>query len=618
MTTDTQNPKSNEKAAPAETPEPDTLQAAPLAMGAALGPNVISRLLGTSDSGYTYLANEGTIVVQEYFPVQFAVRDTDGVSLLLCDAQFNSDFEQGLTEFLRLARVLSQLDHPGRVAHYEENDGAAWYSIDLPVRASLADLLETGQRLPEETLKAILYSAITYLDAAHDAGGLHLELTPARILLANEDQLVICGFSTDKFHYPPPDAHSVHDFRAPELASFRGQLGQWTDYYALGAILYHGVCRTAPVDALVRLEAADKGLGDPLPAAVNTGKGFFSLSILSLIDCLLRLDPIARPQNAAELIAALDSDPLLPLEDADPPGLSIGLEKTGSPARSRDRDRKTSVGDESHDPAANRVRGASAIVLSAFDKTKNVLDTPNPVPGDRKNINFFGHEASETNTQGSRREPLIAGGLHDSEKHGVIHTGLSGDRTPLTIADDLENAGHVLIDPEFDDLSLPPQRRESVKASTRTRAGFDGKKLLEQLSAPLRAYSVRFGIGVLLVLTAVYLLYLLVTPPGAHDIRPSSTTIEIIGATDLTPSDSPGFVDSQTVFPEDAGQSEVAEFAREDDLARANAYRDAETLLRLSGPHLARAQTYLKDGHLISPPDANAYSEFRAVLKMDP
>ena len=100
MTTDTQNPQPGENTAPAETPEPDTLQAHPLVPGSALGPNIISKLLGTSDSGYTYLANDGATVVQEYFPIQFAVRDTDGISLLLCDAQFNSDFEQGLTEFL--------------------------------------------------------------------------------------------------------------------------------------------------------------------------------------------------------------------------------------------------------------------------------------------------------------------------------------------------------------------------------------------------------------------------------------------------------------------------------------------------------------------------------------
>ena len=618
MTTDTPNLQPGEKAAPAETPEHDTLQAAPLAPGATLGPNIISKLLGASDSGYTYLANDGATVVQEYFPLQFAVRDTDGVSLLLCDAQFNSDFEQGLTEFLLLARVLSQLDHPGRIAHYEENDGAAWYSIDLPVRASLADLLHTGQRLPEETLKTILYSAITYLDAAHDTGGLHLELKPARILLADEDQSVICGFSTDKSHYPPSDAESVPDFRAPELASFRGQLGRWTDYYALGAILYQGVCRVAPVDALVRLEATDKGLSDPLPMAVDAGQGFFSHSILSLIDRLLRLDPTLRPQNAAELIAALDPETAPDSDDTEPPDLSIEIDQAVRQASGGANDPRDASSDRPLDAMVNRVRGASTIVLSALDKTQNLVKTPKPVAPNLENTRLSRQGINKASTQNSRREPLIAGGLHDPENHGVSRNQVSDDQTPLQIADDLETAGHVLTNPEFDDFSLPPQRRRSAAAPAKTPAGFDGKKLLQKLPAPLRAYSVRFTLGVLLILIGVYLLYLLVTPPGAHENGPSNTTIEIIGATDLTPSNISDIEIAQAQFTDVAEKSNAAEFAREDDLARANAYRDAEKLSRLSKPHLARARTYLDEGHLISPPDANAYSEFRTVLKMNP
>ncbi|HCX87216.1 MAG TPA: hypothetical protein DG761_04270, partial [Gammaproteobacteria bacterium] len=461
MTADTQKPQPGEQTAKADSVEHDAPRATPLAPGTTLGTNTISRLLATSDSGYTYLANEGTIIVQEYFPLQFAVRDTDGVSLLLCDAQFNSDFEQGLTEFLLLARVLSQLDHPGRVGQYEENDGAAWYSIDLPVRASLAELVETGQRLPEETLKTILYSAITYLDAAHDAGALHLELTPARILLAEEDQLVICGFSTDKFHYPPPDQSSAHDFRAPELASFRGQLGRWTDYYALGAILYQGACRTAPTDALARLEAADNGLADPLTAAEDAAQGFFSESILALIDRLLYLDSAKRPQNSAELIEALDPETGPAPGEAQTPDLNAEISRA-------DTEDPSAAVPTSGMSVANRVRGASAIVLNALDKTKSAVKATNPTPPDRRKTQSPSHQTAETRAHASRREPVITGGLHDpgkgSPSPGTAPTG----RTPLKIADDVESAGNVLTEPDFDDFSLRAQRPESVRSSRST------------------------------------------------------------------------------------------------------------------------------------------------------
>ena len=279
MTADSHTEPNAGASTSADNRNPDELRATPLQTGAQLGNNIISRMLVQADSGFTYTANNGGVVIQEYFPLQFAVRDQDGVSLLLCDADFNPDFEQGLSEFLLLARVLSQIDHPGRISRYEERDGTAWYAIDLRIRASLADLLNTGERLPEETLKTILYSAVTYLDAAHDAGALHLELSPQRILLADEDKLLICGFNTDKLHYPAEDKSNGHDYRAPELASFRGQLGRWTDYYALGAILYQGACRVGPTDALTRLSVTDRGQDDPLVPAIEAGKDYFSASI---------------------------------------------------------------------------------------------------------------------------------------------------------------------------------------------------------------------------------------------------------------------------------------------------------------------------------------------------
>ncbi|MDP7489129.1 MAG: hypothetical protein QGG10_01320, partial [Arenicellales bacterium] len=284
----------------------EKLSPAPLATGTRLGDYQITRVLAQTDNGFTYAANDGAALVQEFFPHQFALRDYDGISLLLCAETFNTDYEQGLSEFLLLARVLSQIDHPGRVVHYQEQNDTAWYAVELKPRASLADLLKTRQRLPEASLKTMLYSALTYLDAAHDAGALHLELTPKRILLSDEDKLVICGFNTDKLHYPQADESEAADYRAPELTSFRGQLGRWTDFYALGAICYQGIARSAPPSADTRLQASDQDIDDPLIPAIEAGKGYFSREFLQIIDRLLVLNPADRPQSAAQIVEWLD------------------------------------------------------------------------------------------------------------------------------------------------------------------------------------------------------------------------------------------------------------------------------------------------------------------------
>ncbi|HJP07061.1 MAG TPA: hypothetical protein QF882_06375, partial [Arenicellales bacterium] len=47
-------------------------QTVPLAPGTQIGDHTICRLLAKADSGFTYSADDGHIVIQEYFPLQFA------------------------------------------------------------------------------------------------------------------------------------------------------------------------------------------------------------------------------------------------------------------------------------------------------------------------------------------------------------------------------------------------------------------------------------------------------------------------------------------------------------------------------------------------------------------
>ena len=105
----------------------------------------IKGLLSQTRSGYTYAANGGTALIQEYFPRDIAIRDSDGTSVLLYDEAANPSYEHGLSQFLLLARILSQIDHPGRVVHYQEQHDTAWYAMNFEPRASLGDLLGCRQ-----------------------------------------------------------------------------------------------------------------------------------------------------------------------------------------------------------------------------------------------------------------------------------------------------------------------------------------------------------------------------------------------------------------------------------------------------------------------------------------
>jgi TPR repeat protein/serine/threonine protein kinase len=280
----------------------------PLTPGTWLGEYEIGELLNQTRSGYTYAANRGTVLVQEYFPSEIAIRDLDGTSVLLHNEGENSSYEHGLSQFLLLARVLCQIDHPGRVVHYQEQHDTAWYAVNFEPRVPLGDLLNAGKRLPEESLQAILDATLIYLDVAHQNEIFHLELGPEQLILSSEEELVLCGFNVARLLGADLDKQEAAYYFAPEHLHTAGRLGPWTDFYSLGSILYQGLDPKIPPTAARRLTALHAGRADPLIPATKLGKGYYSEEFLQVVDWLLHISTGDRPKSVEHLIRDIDPD----------------------------------------------------------------------------------------------------------------------------------------------------------------------------------------------------------------------------------------------------------------------------------------------------------------------
>jgi serine/threonine protein kinase/tetratricopeptide (TPR) repeat protein len=280
----------------------------PVAPGTWLGEYKIEGLVSQSRSGYTYAANSNTVLIQEYFPCDIAIRDSDGTSVLLQDESENPGYEHGLSQFLLLARILSQIDQPGRVVHYQEQHDTAWYAIHFEPRASLKDLLGLGKRLPENALQSILDAALIYLDAAHQHEIFHLELGPGQLILSAEEELIICGFNVARLRGPVLGDKETAYYFAPEHLHTAGRLGAWSDFYSLGAILYHGLDPRIPPTAARRQAALQAEKIDPLVPAAKLGKGYYSGEFLEIIDWLLEISTGDRPISVEHLMRELDPD----------------------------------------------------------------------------------------------------------------------------------------------------------------------------------------------------------------------------------------------------------------------------------------------------------------------
>ncbi len=305
-----------------------------LPAGTVLREYVIEEELGSGGFGIVYRARHedtgGLVAMKEYVPREFAVRD--GTTVHPRSGASVGDYESGLQRFVREAGELERFQNlPGVVSvrGFFRANGTAYlvmnYEDGLPLSAFLEQREASGEPFEEDNVLAVVLPLLEALSVVHRAGVLHRDIKPGNIFLRRENALlgrpaepVLIDFGAAKQNYLSQSrsgAPYTPGYAAFEQTSSMGEMGPWTDIYALGATMWRMVAggNTAhvethganPVDVLARNYALVRGEPDPMPSAVALGSGRFAPHVLAAIDRCLALYPEERPRNCEELLGLL-------------------------------------------------------------------------------------------------------------------------------------------------------------------------------------------------------------------------------------------------------------------------------------------------------------------------
>jgi serine/threonine protein kinase len=277
----------------------------PLPTGFQLDEYRIERKIGGGGFSMVYLAYDAqgeAVALKEYLPDGVVRRNEDGTVSPLSEDKERS-FRHGMRFFFDEGRTLAHIRHPNVVrvlSFFRANETVYMvmkYERGKTLQRHIQEMGEEPMR--ESYLRGIFIRLLNGLREVHANRLLHLDVKPSNIYIRNDATPVLIDFgaarqalSGDNLMFTPM---YTPGFAAPEQYGQRDRLGPWTDIYAAGASLYACLVKSPPPPANERLEA------DKYQTAASHLKGAYTEPFLELVDDMLRLNYLERPQSVFEV-----------------------------------------------------------------------------------------------------------------------------------------------------------------------------------------------------------------------------------------------------------------------------------------------------------------------------
>jgi len=231
----------------------------------------VGRVLGQGGFGITYLGWDrqlgAAVCIKEYFPSHAVSRDCSASTQVRCHTEAGAEsFRLSKERFLREGRILAQFrEIPEIVSVYgsfEEND-TVYIVMEYIKGMDLAHYVNhRGGRLSAEETFRILKPVMEALAQVHRSELVHRDIAPDNIMLHPRGGAKLLDFGAarmvenadvDKGLDRSTEAIVKHGFAPMEQYQTRGNLGPWTDVYAMCASVYYCLTGQIPPEATTRL-----------------------------------------------------------------------------------------------------------------------------------------------------------------------------------------------------------------------------------------------------------------------------------------------------------------------------------------------------------------------------
>lgn len=255
------------------------------------GQYLLGRVLGQGGFGITYLGRDLDldipVAIKEYYPSGMVSREARGsLNVSLSTGDFAPYFSENRDRFLREARTLAALEGVPEVVQvksYFAANNTAYIVMGYVKGITLQEhLRRSGGKLKAHETLRLVEPLLKALGQVHAQGLVHRDISPDNIMLQPNGQLRLIDFGAA--HAATADGNKStqavlkHGFAPPEQYQRKGQLGPWTDVYAICATIYNCITGRTPPTSTDRMLGEEDfhwealiGLNDTQCAALKQG-----------------------------------------------------------------------------------------------------------------------------------------------------------------------------------------------------------------------------------------------------------------------------------------------------------------------------------------------------------
>ena len=247
---------------------------------------------------------------QVFLAEQVSLKRKVALKILRSDLAEDSD---SLQRFKKEAEAIAQVVHPCIVQVYAigEAEGEHFMALEYVEGRNLKEYLALRGTLDIHSLVSVLRQVASALQRASELGIIHRDIKPENILLTRKGEVKVADFGLARFAAIIQPLNLTQTgmtlgtplYMAPEQVEGK-QIDQRTDIYSLGVTAYHMIAGHPPYQGDTAVEVAFKHLRGEAEL-LETIRPDFSKDICELVQKMMSVDPIKRPQSFAEVLNSL-------------------------------------------------------------------------------------------------------------------------------------------------------------------------------------------------------------------------------------------------------------------------------------------------------------------------